>query len=231
MSLSIIVPAYNEQENLLPACENILRIAPKFFSDYELIIIDDVSKDNTWQVAEKLQRENNRVRAFRNAQNMGLGYNYHVGAQMARCQYVMLVPGDNEVTSESLEAVFRDAGKAEILVAHIANRRARPLRRQIVSRLFTLSMNFLFGMKLQYYNGINVIRADLVRQCPPLTNGFAYMALILVRLIKKGHGYATTGFWVQKRAHGKTKAFRIKNVMSVLKSVALLWKRLYLTRS
>ncbi len=231
MSLSIIVPAYNEQENLRPACETILRIAPEFFTDYEVIVIDDVSKDNTGQVAQQLEKENGHVRVFRNAKNMGLGYNYHVGAQMARCQYVMLVPGDNEVTAESLCAVFREAGKADILVAHIANRRARPLRRQIVSRLFTLTMNFLFGMKLQYYNGINVIRTDLVRQCPPLTNGFAYMALILVQLIKKGHSYAMTGFLVQKRAHGKTKAFRVKNVLSVLQSVALLWKRVYLTRS
>lgn len=228
VSLSIIVPAYNEQENLRPACETILRLAPKYFSEYEVLIVDDNSKDATWDVAQALAKENPRIRIFRNAENRGLGFNYHFGVEQARCKYVMLVPGDNEASGESLDAIFSQAGAADILVTHIANRQDRPIARQITSRTFTHMMNTMFGLKLQYYNGINVIRTDLARKCPPRTGGFAYMALILVQLLKVGNTYATTGFKVQKRAYGVTKAFQIKNVISVLKSVGQLWKEMYL---
>ncbi len=229
-SLSFIVPAFNEQENIRPACETLLRLAPAYCSRFEILVIDDCSSDATWDIVREMAARDARVRPFRNPRNMGLGYNYHFGVREARGDYVMLVPGDNEASEDSLRSILQEAGKADILVTHIANRHARPLIRQIVSRAFTHSMNFLFGLRLQYYNGINVIRAGLVRQCPPATNGFAYMALILVQLLKQGYTYNTAGFFVQKRAYGTTKAFRLKNVASVISSVLLLWKKIYIER-
>ncbi len=230
VTLSFIVPAYNEQNNLPRACETILRLASRCFREFEIIIVDDASTDGTWQTAQQLAKDNVLIRVFRNVSNRGLGFTYYYGIEKARYDYVMLVPGDNEVSPEALEGIFHEAGKADVLVTHIANRRARPLARQVVSRFFTLTMNLLFGLKLHYYNGINVIRTDLVKQCPHLTDGFAYMALILVRLLRDGRAYSTVGFMVQKRNHGKTKAFRLKNVISVLTSVATLWKNLYVTQ-
>ncbi len=231
VTLTVIVPAYNEQENLRPACETILRLAAQCFSNFEIIIVDDSSVDQTWDIAQQLAKEDARIRIFRNANNRGLGFNYHFGASNAKYEFVMLVPGDNEASEESLDRIFREVGKADILVAHIANRHARPLIRQVVSRSFTYLMNFLFHLKLQYYNGINVIRAQLVQKYPPMTDGFAYMALILVQLLRDGHSYSTVGFDVQKRNYGTTKAFRLKNVISVLHAIALLWRKVYLTGS
>ena len=228
ISLTIVVPAFNEENNLALACRGIFSIATLYFENYEVLIIDDASKDKTWEVAQQLAQENKRVRAFRNERNMGLGFNYFFGVDQACCQYVMLIPGDNEVSAESMPGIFSTVGQSDIVVAHIANPRVRPLSRQITSRLFTHSMNLLFGQRLHYYNGINVIRTDLVRKCQRLTNGFAYMAATLTLLLNAGHSYASAGFLVKKRVFGKTKAFRIHNILSVARTILLLWRQIHL---
>ncbi len=233
-TLSIVVPAYNEEKNLQPVCDTILKAAPCYFSGYEVIIIDDASTDGTWAVAQKLAREQQRIQVYHNSQNKGLGFNYYLGVEKARFQYVMLVPGDNEVSAFSLENIFSEVGTADILVTYTANWYIRPLIRQAISWLYTRSINLLFGLSLRYYNGINVIRTELVRRCPPSTNGFAYMALILVQLLKGKAGtiptYAHVPFMIQPRPHGVTKAFRFKNICSVMAAVARLWVTIYWTK-
>ena len=224
-SISIIVPALDEEGNIRSVCEDIAQLAEKHLSKYEILVYDDASHDRTAEIVEELQKANEHILLFRNSTSQGLGGVYRAGVRKARYQYVMLIPGDNQVVAESLEGIFAQIGTTDVIVCYITNQEVRAFRRQLISRLFTGVLNFLFWLNLGYYNGTSVIRTSLVTRYLPYTSGYAYMAVILVHLLKLGTPYKQMGFAIRKRQYGVTKAFRFKNILSVMKNVIVLfWK-------
>jgi hypothetical protein len=86
-------------------------------------------------------------------------------------------------------------------------------------------MNRLFGLRLRYYNGTCVIKASLLKSVPMTTWGFAYMAAILVRLIRSGASYIEVGIDIAQRTSGASKAFMPGNILSVLGAILkLFWE-------
>lgn len=224
-SLTIIVPALNEEKNIGAVCRDVSRVADQHLADYEILVVDDASKDQTSQVVWSIHEDNKRVRLVRNETTQGLGGAYRVGLREARCRYAMLVPGDNQIVADSLADIFKEVGKADVLVCYIKNQGVRPPWRHAISLLFTAILNFLFRLNLRYYNGTTVLETELARQVVPATSGYAYMAVMLVYLLKGGLSYKQVGFTLQERTYGRTKAFHLKNILSVLKTVLrLFWK-------
>lgn len=226
-ALSIIVPALNEEGNILKTCEGITPLAERYLSDYEILVFDDGSSDRTAEVVKVLRRKNNHVLLFQNPVTRGLGYNYRMGVLKAKCPYAVMVPGDNEIVGNSLEELFKRVGSVDLLISYPSNSHIRPLSRRWLSKGFMTLMNLLFGLKIRYYNGPSVIPTEIARQFVPRTDGFAYMAVTLVRSIKAGYSYQEVPCTLQERQHGKSKAFRLKNVVSVVRDIALLFWRVY----
>jgi len=224
-SISIVVPAYNEEERLEGTVKTINGSLGDYFSDHEILIFNDKSTDRTGVIADGLKKKDRHIRVVHNPVNMGFGYNYKEGVRLAGMEYVIMIPGDNEIPKEAISRIFTQVGRADIIVPHTANLEVRPYSRQLISKLFTGLMNLLSGLDLKYYNGTCVHRTSLIKAIPIKTHGFAYMATILVRLIKSGASFTEIGVNIEQRAGGESKAFAIKNVISVLTALAgLFWE-------
>ncbi|MBI5971563.1 MAG: glycosyltransferase family 2 protein [Deltaproteobacteria bacterium] len=224
-SISIIVPCLNEEGNLKGAIESIkeaLKTADRF-GDCEILIFNDGSTDNTGQVAEEISRAEKNVKVIDNPKNMGFGYNYTEGVRLASKDYTIMVPGDNEIPAQSLARIFSNVGAADIVIPYTANPEVRKFSRRVVSKAFVALINTLFGLNLVYYNGTCVIKSALLKKVPLKTWGFAYMAAILVRLIRSGASYTEVGVDIKPRATGTSKAFAPKNVLSVGRAILTLF--------
>ncbi len=221
-SLSIIIPCFNEEGNIAGTVHDLVRELDGIVEDYEMIVFNDCSTDQTMKVIESLATENPRIRPIDNRTNMGLGYNYRKGVELATKEYVIMVPGDNEITAESVRRISLEMGKADIVVAYIENYHVRPIQRQVLSRLFTLTMNALFGFKLHYYNGLVLHRKALLQTVDMTTDGFAYQAEILIQMLKKGYSFTQVPMTLQPRSYGSSRAFSRKNILSVAKTVGRL---------
>lgn len=224
--VSIIVPCFNEEKNLPGAYSSIKEaLASLGLIDYEILIFNDFSVDGTGKAAEEIKRKDPKVFVIHNKKNMGFGYNYTEGVRIARKKYVMMVPGDNEIPAEAIRKVLSLAGRADIVIPYTSNTEVRRFSRRVVSRLFVILMNSLFGLGLTYYNGTCLIKSELLKKVPLKTWGFAYMASILVRLLRSGASFVEVGVEIQPRETGKSKAFAPKNIVSVLKAITgLFWE-------
>lgn len=223
-TVTVIIPALNEERNLSAAVATVLEAIGRGFQDYELLVFDDGSTDRTGPIADELAACNGKVRVIHNPRNMGFGYNYLRGVQLARMDYVAMFPGDNEIPREAVQLVLGAVGSADIVVPYAVNPEVRGWSRRVISRMFVILINGLFGLRLRYFNGPCVLRRTLLQSVPMKTHGFAYMASILVRLIRSGHTYVEVGIPLQPREHGRSKAFRVKNIVSVVSTLAeLFW--------
>lgn len=233
MTLSIIIPAYNEEKNIEAAVKSVVDAVNANnckISDYEILLFDDGGKDRTGEIADVLTRENPHIQVIHNRPNKGFGYNVLTGIKMAKMDYTVMTPGDNEVLEESIRGIFAHIGEKDIVAAYPANYETRHPLRRFLSRLYTIILNLLFDLRLKYYNGPCIIRTDLLKANLPSTFGFAYMAEIMVKLLKWHKASYIHVPMKTKPSPMVTTALRLKNVISVFKTIFLLFFRIHLSR-
>ncbi len=223
-SISIVVPALNEEMNLEGTVQEIHAEISKHFEDYEVVIVDDGSTDRTGEIADRLAKADPRVRAVHNGSNKGLGASYFRGVKEASKEYVVMVPGDRENSLEGMMPLWPLLGTADIIAPYTANPEVRPWSRQVFSRFGTFTMNTLFGIGLRYYNGTVVHRLATLRTIEVKSTGFLYQAESLIRLIRRGATVKEVGITIRARPGGKSKVFKPKNLWSVTCTLSrLLW--------
>lgn len=224
--LSIIVPAFNEERNLENTIKEIKRGVGRKLSGYEIIIFDDGSTDKTGEISEKLAKKDKHIKVVHNNPNRGMGYCYRTGQKLARFEYYMYIPGDNQFPAKALSLLIDKIGKADIVIPYVTNMNIRPIMRQLISSLFTLLLNLFFGLKITYYNAPVIHETKILRgvvQNPD--SGHAYQAEILVKLLLSGASYVQVGYKMYERSAGKTTAFKWRNIKRVVWTlVPLFWE-------
>lgn len=223
MKLSIIVPAFNEEKNIDPTVRGLTNtFKRKNFEDYEILIFNDKSSDKTGVIADDLFREFKNIKVIHNETNKGLGYNYKTGVEIAKGDYVLMIPGDNETDLGSIDQMIDSVGRADIVMTYTTNMNIRSFFRRFVSRCFVRVLNLFFNLNLKYYNGVCMHRTDFARKALPSTFGFAYAAEMTIKLIKSGASYVEIP--IKIKPTDKTTAFKLKNILSVLMTIVnLFW--------
>jgi glycosyltransferase involved in cell wall biosynthesis len=216
-SITMMVAAYNEEKHLRHAVVELDNVLKGLFEDYEILIFDDHSTDRTGQIADDLAKQHHNVKVIHNKRNSGLGYNYRKAIQLAKKDYFSFIPGDDAIKSASIKRILQEVGKVDMVIPFTANTKVRPLTRRIISRLFTGTLNILFGLKLKYYNGIVVHKTKLIKKIRMSTDSFAYQAEILIKLIRRGHTYKEVPMYIN--IEEKTSMFRFKNILGVILTV------------
>jgi 3-oxoacyl-[acyl-carrier protein] reductase len=225
-SLSVFVPAYNEADNLAPTIETIMRALSVSVEDYEVIVVDDGSTDGTDEVAESLARRFPEVRVIHNPRNMGVGYGWMRAVEAATKGSFIFVPGDNTWPYRSLFELFGNLGKADVVTSFTTNPGVRsPIRRRL-SRIYTTSLNMLFGLKMEYYHGLTIYPTDFLRAHPITTYGFSSMAEALLRAIHEGLSFIEVACAINDRAAGRSKALSARSLGDIGTSIGRLFLEL-----
>lgn len=219
-----MVPALNEQVNIEKTISEILKGLKGKLDDYEILIFNDGSKDKTGDIANSLSKKNKKIKVIHHKKPQGMGSCYREGLSKAKFEYYMYIPGDNQFPSAALSRMIAKIGQADIIIPYVTNMNIRPLSRQLLSASFTKILNAAFGLNVSYYNGTVIHKAELLKTALPKTDGHAYQAEILVRLLKNGATFKEIGYDMYERKGGSTSAFKWKNVKSVFSSISnLFW--------
>jgi glycosyltransferase involved in cell wall biosynthesis len=213
-----IIPCLNEEDNVGPTVEA-ARHAMGVRDDYEIVLINDASRDRTLQRMQALAAADARIRVLNNPINLGLGGAYKLGISIATAKYVIMIPGDNGFPTQSIAEILGRAGEADIIIPVVTNTADRRWMRAWASRCFTALLNWAFWLKIGYYNGAVLHRTELLRTIEITTNSFAYQAEALVKLIARGATYKHCYVWIQERAAGRSSALSLKNQVAVWKTI------------
>ncbi|MHB8731341.1 MAG: SDR family NAD(P)-dependent oxidoreductase [bacterium] len=229
-SLTVLVPALNEQDALESTIRTVLRSLGTTIEDFEILIVDDGSTDRTAEIADRLAAAHPQIRSVHNARNMGLGYSYLRGVELASKRYFVYVPADDTWPTGSLVDVFGNIGRSDVVTSYVTSPHARSISRQLVSRWYTRALNLLFGRRLHYYNGLTIFPIAFLRSRQITTYGFGFQAEALLKALDRGFSLVEIPVPATERAAGGSRALRLKNIVSVAATVARLFWDLRVAR-
>jgi glycosyltransferase involved in cell wall biosynthesis len=223
-SLSVVIPAFCERDGILHTLENVTRALEPLALTSEILVIDDGSTDGTAElVARNLHRFPN-LRLLHNDRNMGFGWSYRRGVDAATLDHIVMVHGDNAWGCRTLRDLFSRVGDADIVVGYTRHMwRSRTWRRTAISKLFTLVVNLITGRWLTYYNGLQVHRADILKSLTIESGGYGFQAEVLVKCLRLTRTLIEVPMDLIERKGGESKAFRLKNVLDVVRTLRLIW--------
>jgi len=219
-SLSVVIPAYNEARNIGATLEHVSRAVAGLHVKPEILVVDDGSDDDTGAVVLGAANRLPHVRLLTHRTNLGFGAAYQTGVNAAAGEYIVMVHGDNAWGDETLRNLFRHAGHADVIVGYTRGMwRSRPLARTAVSKIFTWLVNAITGRRLQYYNGLQIHRADVLKTMTIESRGYGFQAEVLVKALRRSRTYIEVPMDLIERRHGASKAFRMRNAVDVVRTL------------
>lgn len=128
--VSIVMPAYNMERYIEAA---VCSVQAQTYENWELLVIDDCSRDATCEIVERLAAEDPRIRLIRNKQNMGVSRTRNRGIEMSRGRYVAFLdsddmwrPGKLECQIEALERTGADFSYCSYAIVDAEGKQAKP---------------------------------------------------------------------------------------------------------
>ncbi len=106
MEISVVVPVYNELENIVPMVEKVTASLSKKFKDYEIVFVNDASTDGSYELLEKLKKENPHVVPYHFVKNAGQSAGIAAGFQMAKGELVVMMDGDLQTDPEDIHKLL-----------------------------------------------------------------------------------------------------------------------------
>ncbi len=216
-TLSIIMPALNEEKNIAAAIKSALQSIKKHGIPGEVIVVNDGSTDSTKAIVEKIMLENPSVKLIDHRAPHGVGASFFEGAKSSQMDVVVMMPGDNENDPDDALSFFGLMDNVDIIVPFIHNIDVRDKMRRLISSLYRFIINMSFGIGLTYTNGTVFYRRCLLNTVELKSTGFFYQAELLIKLIRKGYLYAEVPNFLSVRGSGKSKATTLKSLWKVMK--------------
>jgi glycosyltransferase involved in cell wall biosynthesis len=127
-SLSVILPAFNEEANIRAVVEDAYRNMPKFAPIFEIIVVNDGSKDRTGEICDRLAEEFSDVRVVHHPRNRGYGAALKSGIERARYDLIFFTDADGQFDLKEVAALLEQTNAYDIVAGYRARRQDPPHR-------------------------------------------------------------------------------------------------------
>ena len=226
--ISFIFPAFNEAENLKRFPQEVIPVFNALGEEYEILIIDDGSRDNTAQVAAGLPAP---VKLIRHEKNMGMGAAIRTGIQAARGELVITMDTDLTFAPELVARLLERFKQGDVDVVSGSPKMAGydqdiPKYRVAISYLASLIYAAVLGAYVRDVSPIfRLYKREQLLQLPLLTSRFDINAEILFFLIQDHRKIVEVPAPLTQRIHGESKLDYKKEIIRHLR---LIWRMLKL---
>lgn len=205
MQISIVIPLFNEEESLPELTAWIERVMNANNFSYEVLLIDDGSKDKSWSVIEKLSAQNSNIKGIRFRRNYGKSAGLQVGFSHAQGDAVITMDADLQDSPDEIPALYKMITEENFdLVSGWKQKRFDPITKTVPTKIYNGATRIMTGIQLHDMNcGLKAYKNEVVKSVEVYGEMHRY-----IPVLAKKAGYSNIGEKVvrhQARKYGQTK--------------------------
>lgn len=230
-SLTIAIPAYNEESSLPAVIKDVLAVGPKVTDSLELLLVNDGSTDKTLHIMKKAALTDKRITVYNHTKNKGFSGAIKSCYRKATSEWIFLAPADGQISMDILPSFIKETSHADVVVGYRTSN-PEPLSRKINSFVFHWLFRHLFQVNLKEISTAILWKKSVLDAIDITADDRS--ALIQPEVIakawhKKIH-FATVGFSYHTRTGGIPKGGNIIMIIVTLKELIRLKMQITLTK-
>jgi glycosyltransferase involved in cell wall biosynthesis len=222
-TISAVLPAHNEAENIVQAVETLASILSNLAPDWEIVVVDDGSQDDTAQLVNSLSKSRKQIKLARHPVNRGYGAALKTGIELACNQLLFVMDADLQFDPAELKRLLPLAGEFDIVLGY-RKRRREHLGRRFNARCWGILMRCLFGLRVQDINcAFKIFNGQVFDLITIRSQGAMVCSEILILAKKLGFTIKEVPVTHYPRRRGRSSGAKPKTIYRAFSDLARLY--------
>lgn len=202
-NISIVLPAHNEEANIATAVGKAQTVAQRLFTDYEIVVVDDGSADQTAALVRAAAAEDPHVRLLQHETNRGYGEALRTGFEAAKLDYVFFTDADNQFDLDELERFVPFVGSVDVICGYRVARQD-PFMRRFLAKGWNVLVRALFYVPVRDIDcAFKLIRRSVFERVDLESIGAMVNTELMVKIARSGASVVEVGVTHLPRTAGK----------------------------
>lgn len=228
--ISVFLPAYNEEASIKDVVLATRKILKEIANEWELLIVDDGSKDNTGKIVEELASEDARVRLIAHVENRGYGASLKSGLYASKYPWIAFIDSDGQFDFSEISRFIakRQETQADLVIGYYKKRNVS-LSKIITSKVWEFIVFLMFGLKAKDIDcGFKLISKEVINKIPRLESerGAFISSELLVKSKKAGFKIVQVPVTHYPRLKGTGTGRNLNVIIKSFTDLLKLWKKL-----
>jgi glycosyltransferase involved in cell wall biosynthesis len=229
--ISVFLPAHNEEGNIERVVRGFIAELPKVADNYEIIVVDDGSRDRTGAIADQMAASDPHVKVVHHQVNRGYGGAVISGIAAASQPFVLLCDGDGQFDPADVELLAARMRDWDVAVGRRI-RRADHLMRRVNGKAWTVLVGMLFGLHVSDMDcGFKLFRRDLLDGIELHSNGAMITTELMARLAGRGARICEVDVKHLPRLSGEQSGNNLRVVAKAFRDLFVLYRDLKSARA
>ncbi len=226
--LSVVLPAFNEEANIEAVVRNCVAYLDERLLDYELLVVNDGSRDRTGEILDRLAGEVPRLRPLHHPQNRGYGSALRTGFAAATKRFVFYMDGDGQFDIRDLDRLFPLATDEDHIVTGFRIERRDPFMRRLNAKLFGgFLVRVMLGVRVRDLNcAFKLIPRKVLEQITFESTGALINAELYGRAVRRGFGIKEVGVHHYPRTAGVQTGAHLSVILRAFYDLARLRRKI-----
>jgi glycosyltransferase involved in cell wall biosynthesis len=226
LSVSIVLPAYNEQPNIEQAISEATGVAERLFGRHEIVVVDDGSTDRTAELARAVGERDPRVVVVSHGENRGYGEALRTGFRRSTLDFVFFTDADLQFDLDELEEFLQYAGTVDVVAGYRLNRQD-PLGRRAMAYGWNLLVRILFYVPVRDIDcAFKLFDRKALQDIDIESVGAMVNTELMVKLGRSGASVVEVGVTHRRRRAGKARGADVRVILTAVRELRRMRKRL-----
>jgi len=224
------LPAYNEEANLKRTVKNVIENLKKNVSEWEIVIVNDGSKDSTGKIADELAKDNKKITVIHHSPNRGYGAAFKSGLYGCKYPWISFIDSDGQFDFKEIARFIetQEKTKADLVIGYYLKRKV-PFTRILNSKTWQLIVFLLFGLNVRDIDcGFKLISKKVVDTIPRLESerGAFITSEFLIKAKKAGFKIVEIGVQHYPRKFGEATGAKLNVIIQSFIDLARLRQKI-----
>lgn len=227
MSISVFFPCYNDEKSIGKLVQDAISTAQKLSRDFEVIVVDDGSTDQSREILSELSKKYNSLKLIFHKKNLGYGGALRSGFKSSTKDLIFYTDGDGQYDVRELQILIGLMTTDVDFVNGIKMSRHDPTYRIFIGNLYSFFARWLFFLPIYDIDcDFRLIRRKIVNKLGLTSRSGSICVELVKKAQRKGAKFRQVSVHHFERTYGKSQFFRADRILITLFELFRLWLRL-----